>query len=274
MDLIKKQTLASYAQAHDDAQRLFAEGLNTLRQAEKLAESVLGAHCSMIPGRGLSGSEIRDLPRTLQECRKEITRTFWANTIRQTGIADLMAPEKREKLMAQLHNERNTAPLPEYTLSTLISTLQSLTDNLGETIVELVKHVYGQLAPARSRLKTNKAWEVGPKAIYEHAVCSDYGMMRLNHYRENFFSDLDKVFHLFDGKPLPKYPCEMTNLSPAISKSGHGGPNEFETEYFRFQWFKVGTMHIYFKRLDLLEEFNRVAATGVYAMKPPSQNPA
>jgi hypothetical protein len=39
-----------------------------------------------------------------------------------------------------------------------------------------------------------------------------------------------------------------------------------ETKYFKVKWFKKGTLHIEFKRLDLLSELNRIG--GGNRLKP------
>ena len=37
---------------------------------------------------------------------------------------------------------------------------------------------------------------------------------------------------------------------------------ECETDYFRVRWFLKGTVHIWFKREDLLAELNRIGSGG------------
>ncbi|MBI9095289.1 MAG: DUF4942 domain-containing protein [Sphaerochaeta sp.] len=64
---------------------------------------------------------------------------------------------------------------------------------------------------------------------------------------------------LAPGQGLPKRPEDAVT---AINQAIREYRTEAETEYFRFKWFKAGTMHIWFKGEDLLKEFNRIGAAG------------
>jgi hypothetical protein len=48
-------------------------------------------------------------------------------------------------------------------------------------------------------------------------------------------------------------------LMDAVSATRKDGDGRGETTYFRFRCFKRGTLHIAFKRMDLVDELNRIA---------------
>ena len=66
---------------------------------------------------------------------------------------------------------------------------------------------------------------------------------------------MDNAFHLIDGAGISKYP---ENAITAIENAAKN--QDFaETEYFRFQWYKNGNLHIKFKRMDLVNKINQIA---------------
>jgi hypothetical protein len=65
------------------------------------------------------------------------------------------------------------------------------------------------------------------------------------------------VFHQLDGK---RPPDPQAGLVAKIDIADRAGVRECETEYFKCKWFQNGNLHLQFKRLDLLKEFNRIGA--------------
>ncbi len=122
---------------------------------------------------------------------------------------------------------------------------------------EAIKEVFDFLRPGKwCSHKTNNRFEVGKKVIIDWGIDTSYGMLRPVYQKEQSYRALDNIFHLLDGKGVSKYPGDfVTALSAACRKKEW----ECETEYFKCKWYKRGTLHIEFKRLDLLKELNRRA---------------
>lgn len=74
------------------------------------------------------------------------------------------------------------------------------------------------------------------------------------------FNELNKVFSVLDGKGLPK---ADNNLGFQMEQARRDGQKGMETDYFTLSWYvSAGTIHLTFKRLDLLQELNRIGADG------------
>jgi len=115
------------------------------------------------------------------------------------------------------------------------------------------------LTSRSAEYKTNIPWKVGPKVIIER-VFGVYGWID----REDLLSDLDKVFHMLDGKGFPEYPNDLVTKAKEAVRAKN---SEFETDYFDCRaYFKTGTLHIKFKRSDLVARFNMIGAAGANSL--------
>ncbi|MBP2098826.1 DUF4942 domain-containing protein [Enterococcus rivorum] len=102
--------------------------------------------------------------------------------------------------------------------------------------------------------KTNKAHKINKKVIipsyafgrfyYLNSFKKTESFEDLNYSTKDYINDLLKMFKLLD----PKVPTEFTMIEY----------NHFENDFMRFKLFAKGTMHIWFKDLELLEKLNFV----------------
>jgi hypothetical protein len=136
---------------------------------------------------------------------------------------------------------------------------------------EAVVEVFDRLRPVRGYdhgYKTNKLYEVGERVIKEYAVTQAWGRgkFRLAYGRtgiEQLVRCLDNVMHLLDGKgPVHSHNGPLVDALNSHENFGH-----VETEYFEAKCFKKGTLHLRFKRLDLLRELN-LRGSGMAAELP------
>src|SRR5678816_3156763 len=141
---------------------------------------------------------------------------------------------------------------------------------MNEYAEEMIREVYEWVRPCKNEhrwggeYKTNvKSAEsgLGEKVIIAWAVERGYNRTgrpwRIGYSSEDKFTALDNVFHLLDGKGVVK--THHGPLYDAVAAAEVVGT--FETEYFKGRCFTNRNMHLQFKRLDLLQEFNRVAVS-------------
>lgn len=134
-----------------------------------------------------------------------------------------------------------------------------ITDYISESTVT----AYEILRPAcnstsdrwgAGRYKTNQEhgrFDLGEKIILsgyiEHGWSSDQPH-RVNHYREDNLRQIEKVFCMLDGQPIKHRPNDIVDLI---------NHNTMETPYFSMKAFPgATTLHIKFKRMDLVRELN------------------
>lgn len=102
--------------------------------------------------------------------------------------------------------------------------------------------------------KTNDAYKINKKIVYPMSYSGfstyDFGegyplsenLSHLAYHVKNYVEDLVKMFRLLDP-----------TITDQFSINDYG---DFENECFRIKMFKKGTLHIWFKQLDLLEQIN------------------
>lgn len=256
-ELLPYQTLGALVSAHDAVVAKAESGLKLLAEAHELHRATVGEYASLWDGQGLSRLYLEDgATRTIEDMRQSVQERFWSYTMDQTGLRMKMGKGARDR-MDRMFRDHTTPP---FTRENLLATLQGLAESVGDLVAEAVCESFNFLRPRhywRGEYKTNRKDRVGEKVIVENAMCSawSWGLSR-----QDELNDVDKAFHALDGKGFP-----ATGWGPMVTTlkeaSGHG---EFsaETDYFDLRWFKKGTLHIRFKRLDLLKEFNRIGSAG------------
>jgi hypothetical protein len=201
-----------------------------------------------------------DLDRAVQANKHEMKKTMWSFIVEKTQITHLLSEKKRQELERMI----NEGTLPDVELETVQAFLSNLICNVPNLFKEACCEVFDMLRPPRSAYKTNTEFEIGPKVILNYMMdYSSYGSCSLGYYRQQRLTNLDNVFHLLDGKGSTKYPNDLVTI---ITMAMHERRWGAETEYFKCRWHKKGSMHITFKRLDLVQELNRIA--GGNRLKP------
>ena len=96
--------------------------------------------------------------------------------------------------------------------------------------------------------KSNSGYKVNKKIIVPFCYSDSY----YNRYGYEFLEDLEKVMRYF--KPSAYQDIAINDICQREVKAGNN--RKIETEYFYISIFKKGTIHVYFKDLDLLRRFN------------------
>jgi hypothetical protein len=230
------------------------EGFRKLGEAKRLIRAAVGSPYDHLFHDRISvySLEQPDAPRSaMHESLTTIQETFWRYALAQSGIRDMMGPEDRDR-MDRMFEKHAT---PAFTEDNLLATLQGLYENREDIARACVESCFRRLRPCRwnRKYKTNNPSKVGSKVILE-------GVFGISSWidREDLLSDLDKVFHALDGQGFPEYPGNLVTMVKCAARAKR---QEFETDYFECRaFFKTGTLHIRFKRHDLLALFNRIGA--------------
>lgn len=115
--------------------------------------------------------------------------------------------------------------------------------------------------------RTNDAFAVNKRVIlpldgYTHwACCPDE--FAAYHVRERL-EDIEKVFNYLDGGRTPEIP--LRDVLDGIEKTGQ--TRKVESKYFYLTFYKKGTCHIEFKKMELLAKLNIFAARGKNWLPP------
>ena len=164
---------------------------------------------------------------------------------------------------AELDQRLEKGDLPEPTIEAVASFGAFYQEQAGEMVRERVREVFDLLRPPGSHYKTNTEFEIGPRVILSHVISSGWTHPFKVSYGSGYGASpsarllaLETTFQMLDGRGT----VAKTNnglLVDAINVCGKDGRGS--TEYFAFRACKNGSLHLAFRRLDLLAKLNRIA---------------
>jgi len=195
-------------------------------------------------------------------------RAAWGALINKLGIRKLMSSKRAAELDAATcrqqrwryrSDETQDDALPEITPETLYDVLAGMVSSADEFMHEAIHEEYDFWKPAETTpYKTNSdPFVLGRKVVKQWMVERGGANSRFSPVYANrrHLIALDNIFHRLDGQGVPEgYAGPLVDAINTCGADGQG-----ETEFFRFRCFKNGNLHLWFKRLDLLEEFNTLA---------------
>lgn len=182
-------------------------------------------------------------------------RRAWRRIVNLAGIRQMMSIKAAEDLDRMLEHEK----LPDLTEENVTNMLRTAQADAGKHIAEAVREVHAFLRPQNGRYVTNTRCDVGRKVIIGGMVTTAYtaGAFRVSYggRPEQRLRALDNVLLMLDGKGVIKSHCGPTSDAISASPDGTG-----ETEYVKFRCCKNGNLHLEFKRGDLIDRLNAIAA--------------
>lgn len=186
------------------------------------------------------------------EALEKVKRQAWEAIVERLELRRVMSVKAWEELSKTLDKGK----LPEITIESVATFAQGYLDSLWDMHRDAVKECFNWLRPWRDEYKTNNREEIGPKVVLTYMVERSLGRIRLRCGIDQHVIALENVFSALDGRGLTakSYWSELRNTIEA-----NPGTTSGETTWFRYRMFGNGNMHIAFKRLDLLAEFNAIA---------------
>jgi hypothetical protein len=197
--------------------------------------------------------------RWLEESTKAVDSALWDHLLEESGLRTFLDAEARQEWQKQI-DERKTPPL---TKENIAATFASMHARRREFFERGVIRVFRELS---WHYKTNRPQAFGKRIIIRGLVDADG---RPGSYsRVDKLDDLDRVLHVMDGKPEPDH---RSSLSARLRQRREPRHAPIESTYLRIKTFKIGTGHIEFRRLDLVDELNRILAKHFPDALPPQQ---
>lgn len=271
-DLKNRATIEDMVRIYNSEVENIRRAYQTLESAARNLTDAFGKE-SNYSGIDTIPNRYHDAERTTREVLDSIKVSCWKHLIECLGVRKIISLKRGEELDKKLNDPRQ---LPEITVQNVFEAFDLLVGSAADFAKEAVREVYEAFHvrrlnsgssdwERRHTLKTNQrnaTEDLGRKIIVLGVVHTEYGggyRTEYGRYGTDKLRALDKVFHILDGQPFN----EAGYLSPlldAIHSSGSAGVGE--TPYFKFKCYGNGNLHLEFKRLDLLKEFNRIANDG------------
>ncbi|QOX80886.1 DUF4942 domain-containing protein (plasmid) [Trichlorobacter lovleyi] len=255
--LIQRDTVAQLVGNYIDAVKDITRAYDLLHAAKNRLNTSYGLgqriySFDVLPHGYGRGESLRD--DSLATVLKQIKLDAWRVLVERLELRKLLSIGRRSELDKQLADGKD---LPEITIENVWGLFESAAANIDTYMEEAVAEVFEMLRPHRSKLKTNTEFEVGKRVVLERYVEPTYNKkgFRVRYSYDAQLTALDNVFLRLDGKGvISTYhgPCR-----DAIESAGADG--RCETEYFRLKCCLNSNLHVEFKRLDLVEQLNRIA---------------
>jgi hypothetical protein len=210
--------------------------------------------------------------KTADDIIARMKLTAWAAIIAKLNIRRLMSSKRIEELDAALEigsrrhysSDQPRQQWPDLTTENIRGIAEGYAMSATEFLEEAVREEYDFWRPNRDshdgHYKRNSEWHLPRRIIRGWIVEGSYRRetpFRCNYSNQAHVTALDSIMHMLDGQgPVKEYKGELVS---AIEMSADG---KGETKYFKFRCYKNRNLHLEFKRLDLLELFNQIAARG------------
>lgn len=253
-DLIRRQTVEEMVRAYEAGEAAILEGCRLIAGAEL---ALTRTFCVGEERRGIDFREEDHRSRLSYDDPKDgiayLRKQIWRVLVDRLEIGRMMSIKKAKELADWLDKESGQEAI---TVDSVIGFFRYYVQNLETMLEEAVVEVYDLLRPRHDRFKTNSQFRVGKKVILSGWVGRWYGGSRTSvnyHYRDHYVA-LENVFQSLDGRgSIAK--GYRTELEAAIDSNQPRG----ETTYFKYRACAKGTLHLEFKRPDLVQRFNEIA---------------
>lgn len=264
-DLIRKASIEELCGHRSRALELYEQAYRTLLAARE-------AHARACVGKAYIGGdflrkieypEARHMAGWLADVRKTVDRDMWHGFILNTPLGSLMDREERGRFERDLRDNP-----PEATADTVFATMSRLAAEAGVIFRRGLVNAFRSLS---RQYQSHDGFKIGDRVVLTYSF-SVYPGLRpsLTQRGEEMLRDIDRVFHVLDGKPTPEY---QQGVCAAIRTASANGEMGTETPYFRVRWFKNGNAHLWFLRADLVERANRLIAEHFGAVVGTSPQP-
>jgi len=270
-EIVKRGNIGEIVKAYQSAVKKIDSAYLTLTEAEeelKEAFAVSGKYDTdfgVLPGQYKGYTE--NVGDHLKDVKDAIKRKAWRCLYHSLEIDRIASIKRRDEISEKLEK----GDMPEITIENIYEVMETLNQNINEFARESVMEVYNWMRPytdgyEMTKYKTNQknaTFELGKKIIKTQMVQTKYGGgYHVNYYNEKYLVAMDKVFHMLEGKSM----MDNSYRSPLIDAINSSESNTVETDYFFCRMYGNCNLHIEFKRMDLVKEFN--AISGGMNLKP------
>ena len=265
-DLTKSNTVAAMIEIYHCEVARTKAAYEALKQAQENLKAAFGnqySDFSTMPER------VYDADNAFKDVQRKLKKNAWRAFINMLEIRKVLSIKRAAELDKRLDDPDK---LPEITFAAVYEMFDLLVSNSKDFAQEAVHEVYDFLRPhseySGANYKTNQknaCVELGRKIIMTSMLDNAHGGgFRVNYYNDQKLIALDNVFHALEGKGhMEGYKSPLLDAINTC-QSGVG-----ETDYFKFKCYRNRNLHLEFKRLDLLKNFNAIA--GGMNLKPGTQ---
>jgi len=214
-------------------------------------------------------SESLHIKPSLSDQVAALKSRFWNTLFRRSKLGQRATSHFFKKFDSYARQQSSLA----FTVANINELVGLFFHTQEETMKECLEDVFDRLSAYcegnkvyREGWKTNKSWRLNKKIIHPYGIRyeKDWGNFSMAHHSTEIYEDLDKVLCYVGGISPEKGATTYRAIDNFVGLVRRGTPHnrEFESCFFKIRIFKKGTVHLVFKDLKLLEDFNRKVAEG------------
>ena len=200
------------------------------------------------------GCWLTEKPETaMKAITRNLDREIWRDLMQRSGMLSLMDAQTRDTWYRSLEYDN----FPEISEENILSTFEQLHQNKDEVFERGVINLFRGLS---WNYKTNCPCKFGNKIIVNNLVRWDrWGLHLITGQQADRLADLERMLHLFSGKPIPDSRENIIIRLDDHIRSVQGKAC-YEDEMFSIRYFKKGSAHITFRKPELVDRLNDIIA--------------
>jgi len=235
-ELMLPKNLGDYIEARDIAVERITRAYQTLRDADADAKGFIphGLYYEVVPRISVA------------EAISRTDERFWRVAFDLTGFMQLMDEKAINEFYKSMEKD-----VPAFNMDNVRTTFLQLHQDADMMFKRGIVRVFQQFMPHEYRTNSKEPFKLDRRAVIGWGT-ENWSGLRVNHHASGRVNDIDRVFKTLDDKQHK--PRELEHAINAAFVNG----NVYEDEYYQFKGYKKGTLHVLFKRADLLEKVNRL----------------
>ncbi|MBZ0134509.1 MAG: DUF4942 domain-containing protein [Rhodanobacter sp.] len=207
------------------------------------------------------GGDKRDpVPEVIERLAHSIDGKAWNHLLNASGLRSFMDNASREQWGKALADGQ----APAFTPDNIQATFEQLYASRGDMRERGVIEVFKRLS---WNYKTNLPSRFGNRIVVR-GVASHYRGYGYMSFHTNQLEDLERVFHVYDGRPEPDHRNGVDTMLRAAARDGE---TQAEDDYLHVRWYMNGNAHVTFKRPDLVDKLNAVLVRHYPGALPPAR---
>jgi hypothetical protein len=197
---------------------------------------------------------------SFNECEpvlEQARRSIWRCIMDKLDVQKFVSDKRWTEILKQLEKDE----LPDIIRENVEAWQRGVMGSMDDLLREKVEEVFNYLRPRRDHFKTNKPFELDKRVVLEWNVECNQAYCnwrpRLRYDRQQMWRSIESLFRTLDGKG-----SATQNHQSDVEKAIHDSDVETgrcETEYFKLRACRKGTLHVEFKRPDLVAKLNAIA---------------
>jgi hypothetical protein len=257
------KSVPELVRAYAEAEAKIRSGFAQVAEAQHLLDGTFAMNSYGVSFRTSGGRSEINFEKP-DDTLRELRRGVWSCLIERMQIRKAMSIAAWK----ELQNSIERGEPPPITEEIVQGMIDKFRQDIPSMVEAAVHEVFDFLRPRCSEYKTNTEFELGERVILKWVLGQRWDRRSKwsvdYDYEQNLIA-LENVFRWMDGTVVVSEQRHYSDLSTAIKACSpekcHGA-----TAYFEFKGFNNRTLHLKFRRMDLVAKLNRVA--GGMRLKP------